>query len=79
MFSLEKEESMKGFIKHIDETALRMGLNVGDLVGFQPYSDYEFVVDGIRVYRVCTEDITIIYECKGDEEAYNPSWAESSR
>jgi len=79
IFSIEKEEPMKGFIKYIDKTALKMGLSVGDLVGFQPYSDYEFVVDRVRVYRVCTEDITISYECKGDEEAYNPSWAESGR
>jgi len=78
IFSLDKEEPMKGIIRYIDETALDMGLNIGDLVGFQPYSDYEFIVDGVRLYRVYSEDITISYEYKGDEEAYNPSWAEGS-
>ena len=77
MFSTEAEEPMKGIIRYIDGTATELVLKVDDLVGFQPYSDYEFVVDNVRMYRVCTEDITIKYGYKGDEEAYNPSWAES--
>jgi hypothetical protein len=50
----------------------------GDLVGFTPFSTYEFVVDGKRLYRVMTKFITIKYEYQGNEEEYNPSWAESS-
>ena len=50
-----------------------------DLVGFTPFSTYEFIVDGQRQYRVMTQFITIKYEYQGNEEAYNPSWAQSSR
>ena len=47
----------------------------GDLVGFRPSSEYEFVIDGERLYRVLSNFITIKYEYQGDEEEYNPSWA----
>jgi len=48
----------------------------GDLVGFTPFSTYEFIIDGKRLYRVMTKFITIKYEYQGNEEAYNPSWAQ---
>jgi len=47
-----------------------------DLVGFSPDDEYEFVIDGQRLYRVMTQFITIKYEYQGDEEEYNPSWAQ---
>ena len=50
-----------------------------ELVGFTPFSTYEFIIDGKRLYRVMTKFITIKYEYQGNEEAYNPSWAQSSR
>ncbi len=46
----------------------------GDLVGFTPDSEYEFVIDNERLYRVLTKEITIKYEYQGQEEEYNPSW-----
>ena len=52
---------------------------VDELVGFTPFSKYEFILNGKRLYRVMTQFITIKYEYQGDEEKYNPSWAESSR
>ena len=66
------EEECIGIIKYTD------GVNkVGELVGFTPFSTYEFVVDGQRLYRVLNKFITIKYEYQGDEEEYNPSWANS--
>ena len=50
----------------------------GELVGFTPFSTYEFIIDGKRLYRVMTKFITIKYEYQGNEEEYNPSWAEGS-
>jgi len=50
----------------------------GELVGFTPFSTYEFIVNGKRLYRVMTQFITIKYEYQGDEEEYNPSWAGGS-
>ena len=69
----EKEESCKGIIKYTDGV-----YSIGDLVGFMPFSTYEFIIDGERLYRVITKFITIKYEYQGDEEAYNPSWTQSS-
>ena len=62
-----------GIVKYSDGTAKE-----GDLVGFRPNSEYEFIIDGERLYRVLSNFITIKYEYQGDEEEYNPSWAESS-
>ena len=62
-----------GVIKYTDGT-----FEVNDLVGFTPQSNYEFVIDGELLYRVYTKFITIKYEYQGNEEAYNPSWAQSS-
>ena len=72
-FNVETEKPLVGIVKHTDGT-----VDVGDLVGFKPSSEYEFVVDGTRLYRVLSNFITIKYEYKGNEEAYNPSWAQSS-
>tara|TARA_Y100001937_G_scaffold9578_1_gene11821 strand:- start:833 stop:1423 length:591 start_codon:yes stop_codon:yes gene_type:complete len=69
----DKEEECMGIVTYTD------GVNkIGELVGFTPFSTYEFVVDGQRLYRVLNKFITIKYEYQGDEEAYNPSWAQSS-
>ena len=70
--SENKEESCIGIIKYTDGT-----YDINSLVGFMPFSTYEFVIDGKRLYRVITKFITIKYEYQGNEEEYNPSWAES--
>jgi len=69
-FNVESERPLQGIVKYSDGT-----VNVGDLVGFRPSSEYEFVVDGQRLYRVLSNFITIKYEYQGNEEEYNPSWA----
>ena len=52
--------------------------NKGDVVGYTPFSQYEFIIDGQRLFRVYNKFITIKYEYKGNEKTYNPSWAQSS-
>ena len=69
-FSIEKEQPLMGVVKYTDSS-----VDVGDLIGFKPDSEYEFVVDGERLYRVYSHFITIKYEYQGNEEEYNPSWA----
>ena len=44
-------------------------------MGFIPSSEFEFIIDGERLYRILTQDISIKYEYQGDEEEYNPRWA----
>ena len=72
-FNIESEKPLQGVVKYSDGT-----VNVNDLIGFRPSSEYEFIVDGERLYRVLSKFITIKYEYQGDEEEYNPSWAQSS-
>ena len=69
-FNIECEKPLQGIVKYSDGT-----VEVNELVGFRPSSEYEFIVDGERLYRVLSNFITIKYEYQGDEEEYNPSWA----
>ena len=69
-FNIESEKPLQGIVKYSDGT-----VEVNDLIGFRPSSEYEFIVDGERLYRVLSNFITIKYEYQGDEEEYNPSWA----
>jgi len=73
MFSIEKEKPLIGVVKYCT-----CGLEVDNIVGFIPTSEYEFIIEGQRLYRVPTNSITINYGHKGNEKEYNPSWAESS-
>ena len=68
-----KEKPLVGIIKYTDGT-----VKENDLIGFTPNSEYEFIIDGKKLYRLLSKFITIKYEYQGDEEEYNPGWAESS-
>jgi hypothetical protein len=72
-FNIESERPLQGIVKYSDGT-----VNIGDLIGYIPKTQCEFIVDGERLYRVLSNLITIKYEHQGDEETYNPSWAQSS-
>ena len=69
-FNIDAEKPLVGIVKYSDGT-----VKEGDLVGFRPSSEYGFVIDKERLYRVLSNFITIKYEYQGDEEEYNPSWA----
>ena len=71
--SAEKEQPLMGVVKYTDGT-----VDEGDLIGFRPNSEYEFIIDGQKLYRLLSKFITIKYEYQGDEEEYNPGWAKSS-
>ena len=71
-FNVDIEKPLQGIVKYSDGT-----VDVNDLVGFRPKSEYEFIVDSERLYRVLSNFITIKYEYQGNEEEYNPSWAQS--
>ena len=72
-FNITLERPFIGIVKYSDGT-----VKVDDLVGYKPKTECEFIVDGERLYRVLSNLITIKYEYQGDEEEYNPSWAEGS-
>ena len=71
-FNIESEKPLQGVVKYSDGT-----VEVNDLIGYKPKTECEFIIDGERMYRVLSNFITIKYEYQGDEEEYNPSWANS--
>jgi co-chaperonin GroES (HSP10) len=77
-FKLDKEQRLIGILKYDNSSLNELKINRGDLVGYKPYGEYDFVVDGERLYCMKSNDIVIKYEYKGNEAEYNPSWAQSS-
>jgi co-chaperonin GroES (HSP10) len=77
-FSLEKEQKLIGILKYGNSSLQALEINPGDLIGYTPGGEYEFVIDGEKLYCMKSNDIVIKYEYQGNEEEYNPSWAQSS-
>lgn len=75
---LDKERRLIGILKYGNNSLDALEINPGDLVGYKPYGEYDFVIDGERLYCMKSNDIVIKYEYKGDETEYNPRWAKSS-
>ena len=73
-FDIEKEQNCVGVLKYTNNHKYLSKLSIGDLVGFAPRSEFEFIINNERLYRVLTRAITIKYEYQGQEEEYNPSW-----
>jgi len=74
IFNTDKEEPLVGILKHLDNSLLEFGLKSGDLVGFKPNTEYEFIIDDQKLYRIFSKSITMKYEYQGEEKEYNPSW-----
>ena len=70
--SLDKEMPLVGIMYYANDAL--PNIKVGDLVGFTPDSEFEFIIDNNRLYRVLIKDIAIKYEYQGQEKEYNPSW-----
>jgi len=76
--SIDKEQKLIGVLKYGNSSLEALKINEGDLVGYTPYGEFEFIVDGQRLYCMKSNDIVIKYEYKGNEAEYNPSWTQSS-
>ena len=50
----------------------------GDIIGFTPNSEWEFVIDNQVMYCMKSNDIVIKYELDRNEEEYNSRWARSN-
>lgn len=55
-----KEEPLFGEVKYINKELLKLGVKEGDQVSFTPDSEYEFNIDGEKLYRMFTNNITMI-------------------
>lgn len=74
LLSEAKEKPLTGILKHLGDDLKSFNLNNEDIVGFTPNSEYEFLIDGERLYRIPINSISIKYERAGTEVEYNPSW-----
>ena len=54
------EEPLMGIVKYINQELLDLGVKEGDEISFQPDSEYPFTVDNEKVYRMFTNNITMI-------------------
>ena len=71
LISTDVEEPLKGIVKYTDNSGLVVKEQV---VGFTPHSEYEFIIDGNRLYRVPLKSISIHYDREGNETEYHNSW-----
>jgi hypothetical protein len=76
--NISKEQRLIGILKYGNSSLEALKINEGDLVGYTPYGEFDFVIDGQRLYCMKSNDIVIKYGHKGNETEYNPSWAQSS-
>jgi co-chaperonin GroES (HSP10) len=77
-FKIQKEQKHIGILKYGNSSLEDLKITPGDLVGFKPYGEYDFIIDDERLYCMKSNDIVIKYEYRGNETEYNPSWAKSS-
>ena len=74
----EKIIKNKGILKYGNSSLEVLKINPGDIIGFKPLREFEFIIDNELLYCMESNDIVIKYEHKTNQEAYNPSWAKSS-
>ena len=55
-----KEEPLMGVVKYNNQELKNLGVKVGDEVSFTPESEYEFYVEDEKLYRMFTDNITMI-------------------
>ncbi len=77
-YSTDKEQKHIGILKYDNNSLNELKIATGDLIGFTPRSEFEFIFNDERLYCMKSNDIAIKYEYQGNEEEYNPSWAQGS-
>ena len=75
--STDKEQKCVGILKIGNNALDAHDINPGDLIGYKPGREWEFVIDGKRIYCMKSNDIVIKYGNKENKKEYNPSWANS--
>jgi hypothetical protein len=60
-WSVLSEHKLAGELTYTNGYLESLGLSIGDVVGFTPDSEYEFNIDGTKLYRILSKDITINY------------------
>ena len=70
-----KEQPNVGIMKYTNNALEAVGITPGTLITFTPDSEFEFIIDGERLYCMKSNDIALTHEYQGNEKENNPSWA----
>jgi len=60
-WALKTDENLSGVLTYSNDGLTSLGVSIGDTVGFTPDSEYEFEVEGKKLYRILSNHITINY------------------
>jgi hypothetical protein len=60
IFNPANEQPLMGEMRYVNDYLLSFGVNVGDRVCYQPSTNYEFQVDGEKLYRLFDHHITMV-------------------
>ena len=78
ILSSEKVTALIGILKIGNSSLRKSEIYPGDIIGFRPGSEWEFVVDDQIMYCMKSNDIVIKYGFDRNEEEYNSRWARSN-
>tara|TARA_R100000951_G_scaffold89103_1_gene77239 strand:- start:233 stop:826 length:594 start_codon:yes stop_codon:yes gene_type:complete len=73
-----KEQPNVGVVKYSNKSLEALGITPETLITFTPNSEFEFIIEGERLYCMKSNDIALINEDKGNKKENNPRWAKSS-
>ena len=73
-----KEQPNVGIVKYSNKSLEALGIAPETLITFTPSSEFEFIIEGERLYCMKSNDIALTHEYQGNEEENNPSWAKGS-
>ena len=73
-----KEQPNVGIVKYSNKSLEDLGITPETLITFTPNSEFEFIIEGERLYCMKSNDIALTHEYEGNEIENNPSWAKGS-
>ena len=73
-----KEQPNVGVVKYSNKSLEALGITPETLITFTPNSEFEFIIEGERLYCMKSNDIALTHEYQGNEKENNPSWAKSN-
>ena len=74
----KKESNSIGILKIGNSFLEELKITPGHIVTYKAGSEWEFNIDGERLYCMKSNDILLEHGYKKDQTEYNPSWAKSS-
>ena len=63
-----KEQPNVGIVKYSNKSLEALGITPGTLITFTPSSEFEFIIEGERLYCMKSNDIALTHEYQGNEE-----------